>query len=253
MRNNRWLGLMIGNSRLHWSFFVDGQLKQTWNSLQVENINQLNNVVEAELQAYLEQKIPLYLASVVPSATKIYLQLAQARIIDTHQIPIHGIYDTMGVDRILALWGAGCRYQFPCLVIDSGTALTFTGADETPKLIGGAILAGVRLQLQALFLNTAALPEIEIMGDVTPRWAMNTPLAIQSGVIYSLISSIRDFSEDWLKQFPHSSVILTGGDALLLARYLKQVFPLFSQQVIVDPNLIYWGMKGYLEIVEKVD
>jgi type III pantothenate kinase len=244
---------MIGNSRLHWSFFANGQLKKTWNTLQVEKINQLSQVVAQELSAYLEQKIPLYLASVVPSATKIYLQLPQARMINTQQIPIKGIYHTMGSDRILALWGAGCRYRFPCLVIDGGTALTFTGADEKPELIGGAILAGVRLQQQALFFNTAALPEIEIMGEITPRWAVNTPSAIQSGIIYSLISSIKDFTEDWLKTFPDSSVILTGGDALLLARYLDKVFPLISQIITVDPNLIHWGLKGYVEILTKVD
>ncbi len=248
MTDNRWLGLMIGNSRLHWGYFVAEKLEQTWDTLQVDSISQLSQVVDGNLNSYLQEQIPIYFASVVPSATKIYLQLPQARMIHTHLIPLSGIYDTMGVDRILALWGAGCRYQFPCLVIDSGTALTLTGADEKPQLIGGAILPGVKLQLQSLFFNTAALPEIEIMGEVTSRWAINTPSAIQSGVIYTIISGIKDFTEDWLQRFPDSLVILTGGDALVLGRYLRQVFPTVSKKVTVDPNLIFWGMQGYLRI-----
>ena len=253
MTTQSWLGLMIGNSRLHWSYFREGQLEQTWNTLKISSMKELERVVDCELASYLEQEIPLYIASVVPSATAIYLQLPQARIINAHKTNISGIYPTMGVDRILALSGAGYRYQFPCLVIDSGTALTFTGANRKPELIGGAILPGVKLQLQSLFFNTAALPEIEIVGDLTPRWAMNTPAAIQSGVIYTIISSIRDFSENWWQQFPGSAVILTGGDALLLAKYLGQVFPIISQKVIVDPNLIFWGMQSYLDLEQHDD
>lgn len=252
MTGDRWLGLMVGNSRLHWGYFVGENLQQTWDTLQVEKIEQLNQVVDSELNSYLQEQIPLYIASVVPSALKIYLQLPQSSIVHTCKIPISGIYKTMGVDRILALWGAGCRYQFPCLVIDSGTALTFTGADDKPQLIGGAILPGVKLQLQSLFFNTASLPEVEIMGDLTPRWAMDTPSAIQSGVIYTIISSIKDFTADWWQKFPNATVIITGGDALLLARYLKQIFPLITEQITVDPNLIFWGMQGYLKLAKSV-
>lgn len=248
MSDYRWLGLMIGNSRLHWSYFVGENLEETWNTLQVENVNQLSDVVSAKLNGYVEEEIPLYIASVVPSATKIYLQLPQSYLICHHKIPLLGVYSTLGVDRILALWGARCRYQFPCLVIDSGTALTFTGADEKGELMGGGILPGVKLQLQSLFFNTAALPEIEIMGELNSRWAKDTNLAMQSGVIYTIIAGIRDFIVDWWQKFPESFVIITGGDAFLLAKYLEQVYPLVREKVVVDPNLIFWGMQGYLTI-----
>jgi type III pantothenate kinase len=237
---------MIGNSRLHWSYFVGENLVQTWNTLQVESIKELSQVVDDNLYSFLQEKIPLYLASVVPSATKIYLQLPQSSLIHCHKIPLKGIYNTMGVDRILALWGAKCRYQFPCLVVDSGTALTFTGANEKGELLGGGILPGVKLQLQSLFFNTASLPEIECIGDLTTRWAKDTTLAMQSGVIYTITAGIKDFAENWWLKFPESSVIITGGDALLLAKYLEQVYPLISQKITVDSDLIYWGMQGYL-------
>jgi len=44
--------------------------------------------------------------------------------------------------RALAVLGAGKKYGFPCLVIDAGTALTFTGVDRDKKLVGGAIDPG---------------------------------------------------------------------------------------------------------------
>lgn len=221
----------------------------TWNTSQAESLAELSHILDNTLYSYLKAQIPLYIASVVPSATKIYLSLAQAIIIDPKIIPLQDIYPTMGVDRILALWGAGCIYGFPCLVIDSGTALTFTGADDHKQLIGGAILAGVRLQLQTLFFNTAALPEIEISSEIPPRWAKNTALAIQSGVIYTLISSIQDFTKDWLSKYPQSKVILTGGDALLLFEYLKIIFPEMSYKITVDSNLIFLGIQEYINIL----
>ena len=249
MEQECWLGLMIGNSRLHWSYFQGDKLIQTWNTSQISCLTQLPHILNDQLKSYLQAKIPLYIASVVPSATKIYLPLPQTKIIDSHLIPLKNVYPSMGVDRILALWGGGYKYAFPCLVIDSGTALTFTGADEQHKLVGGAILPGVRLQLQALFFNTASLPEIEVISGITPRWANDTPGAIQSGVIYTIVAGLKDFSEDWLKKYPHSHIILTGGDALLLSEYLTTIFPHFSDRFQVDPNLIFFGMEGYKKIL----
>ncbi|BAQ66895.1 pantothenate kinase [Geminocystis sp. NIES-3709] len=245
---NNWLGLIIGNSRLHWCYFEDEKMCQTWNTPQVDSLGELCDIVDKTLYFHIKQQIPLYIASVVPSATKIYLSLPQTRIINPITIPLRDIYSTMGVDRVLTLWGAGCNYGFPCLVIDSGTALTFTGADENKKFIGGAILPGVRLQLQTLFFNTAALPEIEIIKEITPRWAKNTPSAIQSGVLYTIIAGIKDFSQDWLKKYPESKVILTGGDAVLLGQYLEEVFPSMTDKVYVDSNLIFLGIKEYLKL-----
>ena len=242
---------MIGNSRFHWSYFQGKELRQTWNTPQADSLSELAQVVNPELKSYLCAKIPLYVASVVPSATKIYLPLPQTRIINSCLIPLKQVYPTMGIDRVLALWGGGYKYGFPCLVIDSGTALTFTGADQEQNVVGGAILPGVRLQLKSLFFNTASLPEIDIISHMTPRWANNTPCAIQSGVIHTIVAGIKDFTEDWLRQYPHSQVILTGGDALLLSEYIKHLYPDCSDRFIVDSNLIFYAMENYRNLIPR--
>lgn len=245
MSQENWLGLMIGNSRLHWAYFVDDQLQQTWNTPKGDSLRELKDIIPAPINTYLDNETPLYVASVVPSATRLYLQLPQTVIIDVKSIPIQGIYKTMGCDRTLALWGGGCTYNFPCLVIDSGTALTFTGADENQTLIGGAILPGVKLQIETLFFNTAALPEVEILEDFIPRWARNTPHAIQSGVTYSIVGGIKGFIDDWLEKYPSSSIILTGGDTLLLKKYFLKIYPLLADKIIFDSDLIFYGIKEY--------
>ena len=42
----------------------------------------------------------------------------------------------MGIDRALAGFGAGKQFGFPCLVIDAGTALTFTAIDPQKQFFG---------------------------------------------------------------------------------------------------------------------
>ncbi|OKH22169.1 pantothenate kinase [Hydrococcus rivularis NIES-593] len=242
-----WLGLIIGNSRLHWAWFQGEKLSQCWDS---EHLS--DNVVNEEflkktLPSFERDRIcdlPIYIASVVPSQTALWRAYPNVKLITLERIPLKGIYPTMGIDRALAVWGAGTTLGFPCLVIDAGTALTFTGANSNRVLVGGAILPGLRLQWQSLATKTAALPEVKFPERLPNRWTLNTSDAIQSGVIYTILAGIRDFIEDWLEQFPNSQIALTGGDAKILLSYLQIQFPNLVQAVKLDFNLIFWGMRS---------
>jgi type III pantothenate kinase len=240
---NNYLALMIGNSRLHWGYFCEDTLTLTWNTPHVTNISELLLLFPSQLQS-LSSSTALYIASVVPFLTEKYLKLGQTRIITVDDLPVKGIYSTMGIDRALALYGAGSIYSYPCLVIDGGTALTFTGANQEGELIGGAILPGVRLQLQSLAENTGALPRIDLGDELPPLWAKNTPTAINSGVIYTICMGIIYFSEQFRSQFPQSQIIFTGGDGLQLKTYVQTLAPNLVDQLIFDPNLIFHGINN---------
>lgn len=149
----------------------------------------------------------------------------------------------MGIDRALAIWGAAATYGYPCLVIDGGTALTFTGVDLQRQLVGGAILPGLRTQFKSLRQATAALPEINLPQTLPTRWALATDKAIASGVIYTVIAGIESFIVDWYQSFPQSKLVLTGGDAEILNYYLQNQFSKLPISTIVDSNLVFWGMK----------
>ncbi len=248
-----WLGLMVGNSRLHWAWFVDETLKCAWDTdylptSVLENLEKCGNLGDllapyvTGFPASLSKSIPLYLASVVPSQTVLWQTYPNVHVITLDQVPLSGVYPTLGIDRALALWGAGESWEWPVLVIDAGTALTLTGADADRRLVGGAILPGVRLQLQSL-ARTAALPLVDIM-SLPPRWSLNTPDAIQSGVIYTIISGLRDFIEAWWRDFPGSSIVFTGGDHTLLLKYLQLQCPEIARGVFADRHLIFWGMRS---------
>ena len=242
-----WLCLAVGNSRLHWAWFRGEQLQFTWHSpyltKPIVNSTIPPDFFADDLPGSDLARLPLCFASVVPAQTSLWETYTHLRQITLADIPLANIYPTMGIDRALAVWGAGKTYGFPCLVIDGGTALTFTGVNEGHKLIGGAILPGLRLQLQALSSQTAALPTIEFSDSLPIRWASTTAEAIESGIVYTVLAGIQSFIIDWTRQFPQSKIIMTGGDSCLLAQYWQSYWQEAATKIIVDPKLIFWGMK----------
>jgi type III pantothenate kinase len=186
----------------------------------------------------------LYLASVVPEQTKLFLDYPHLKLIKLADIPLKNLYPSLGIDRALAVLGSGETDGFPSLVIDGGTALTLTGVNYNQELVGGAILPGLSLQFQSLATKTAALPALKFPQTLPTRWAMNTEDAIASGILYTVLSGLVSFIEDWLGQFPKSNVILTGGDGERLLRYLQQIYPDLANYCKFDSHLIFWGTRS---------
>jgi type III pantothenate kinase len=243
-----WLGLAIGNSRLHWAWFVDNDLKSAWDTphllAEIDSTSSLNKIIPHQNREITNiSSIPIYLASVVPSQTALWHNYPQLHQITLAEIPLLNTYATLGIDRALAAYGAGETYHYPCLTIDCGTALTFTGVNCDRSLIGGAILPGLQAQFRSLQQQTAALPLV-IPSNLPPRWALDTEKAIASGIIYTTIAGIHSYIRDWLDKFPDSSLVLTGGDNKSIFQYLQNIYPQITPQILVDDYLIFWGLRS---------
>ncbi len=249
MVNDKCLGLIIGNSRLHWGYFVESNLVEVWHSkhLTTEVTSEIlfDNLLPSLVKKKVinNQKLSVYLASVVPSQTALWNNYPYLQEITLKNIPIKNLYLTMGIDRALAIYGAGKFYGYPCLVIDGGTALTFTGVNQEETLVGGAIMPGLRSQFKLLNQQTAQLPLIEYTSSLPHRWAMDTPNAIRSGIIHTAIAGIYSFIVDWLQQFPTSKILITGGDSNTIYQYLLIQHPELNDKIIIDADLIFRGLQ----------
>lgn len=74
------------------------------------------------------------------------------------------LYSCLGNQPAVSIRG------WPVMVVDCGSALTFTACDRKGRLGGGAILPGVRLQLAALGARTAQLPsDVSLPAELPPR------------------------------------------------------------------------------------
>jgi type III pantothenate kinase len=236
-----WLALAIGNSRLHWAYFDGQEIKQTWHSAYFTPTTDWRKTAQPDW--LIPANIPLYLASVVPTQTAQWQPFAQ-KVLTLADVPLNGLYPTVGIDRALAALGAGETYGYPLLLIDAGTALTITGINADRQFIGGAIWPGLRLQWQALHQGTAALPDFQTNFKLANRWAMNTAEAIASGIFHSTLAGIRDFYLDWQSQFPETALVITGGDGKFL--YLSLQSNVSWQHELKSlkhsDSAVFWGM-----------
>ena len=262
--NQEWLGLMIGNTRLHWGYFVGAILQKTWDIDRIQELENQGNIhgettVIKLLKNTLEtqdikfhNQMPLLIASVVPQQAALWQTYSWSDMITLDKLPLQGLYPTLGIDRALAVLGAGTRFGWPVLVIDTGTAITFTGADVQKKIVGGSILPGLRLQLSSLMAGTAMLPLVDIPVELPPRWAKETATAIQSGVIYTVLAGIKSYIVAWRKEFPQGKIVFTGGDRTLLLTHFKKLFPELSATIIDAPEVIFWGMAKIWHQISQV-
>jgi type III pantothenate kinase len=255
------LFLAIGNSRLHWAWFRADRIQPTWDTphfvaavverMMTQGLQFGPEVVDLPLG------LPLTIASVVPAQTALWQNYPRSRVLTLADVPLQNLYPTLGIDRALALWGAIQTYGAPVLVIDGGTALTFTGADGAGNLVGGAILPGVRSLFQSLNRSTAVLPQVDSGKILLDRWATNTDDAIRSGIGYTVAAGVRDFVMDWWGQYPASAIVFTGGDGEWLMGWFRGAGPGGSGKptptmesnvgrAIVDRSLIFWGMQAVL-------
>ncbi|MEM9538778.1 MAG: pantothenate kinase [Cyanobacteria bacterium P01_E01_bin.42] len=247
-----FLALAIGNSRLHFAYVAEGKLDVFWDTPHIDRaIATLPyEMFPDRIAAKLNERMPLYIASVVPQQTHFWQHYPRSKIITLKHLPLEGIYATMGIDRALAVYGAAKFWGLPALVIDGGTALTFTGIKEGYKLVGGAILPGLRSQFLSLSQTTAVLPDVSLPSQFPQRWSLQTEEAIASGIIYTMLAGVREFINSWWDDFPESWVIFTGGDGFWLKQMLPLLYPEFSQKIAIDLDLIF---KGILAVVNLYD
>ncbi len=136
------------------------------------------------------------------------------------------LYDNpkeVGADRIANAVGALDRYGPPTIVVDFGTATTFDVISAKGQYLGGAIVPGVEISLEALFQRAAALRRVEL---VEPRNVIgkSTAESLQSGALYgysSMIDGMCDRIEAELGDKP--TVVSTGGLGAVIAPFCRTV------------------------------
>lgn len=142
--------------------------------------------------------------------------------------------ETLGTDRIAAAVGAAVLYPDQNnLVFDCGTCLTHGMIDQNQTYHGGSISPGLEMRLKALAHYTARLPLLEIPSEKTEITGKSTAESILSGVICGMQFEIEGFVAAYQNKYTRINVLLTGGNAVLFEKRLKE--PIF---VVAELNLI---------------
>jgi type III pantothenate kinase len=258
--------LAIGNSRLHWLWQEPPEPPVIWHTPHLSATAIAHWVAhrgrtdalpglgeqgsDRPYRPHWRDHPPLLtLASVVPEQTRRWqAAYGPTYCIQLEDIALDGLYPTLGIDRALALWGLIQECSAPALVIDAGTALTVTGADGHHRLVGGAIMPGLALQLRSLGQSTAALPQLTLRSDARPPlWATTTSEAIASGVLHGLGAAVRQRLVAWRQRYPNSAIALTGGDGPVLDAQLRATDPELMAGVYLMPDLLLQSMQRWIQ------
>ncbi len=148
----------------------------------------------------------------------------------------------IGPDRIVDAVSAYEQYGGPIIVVDFGTATTYDFVTADGTFQGGLISPGIRISANALWNDTANLPEIEIKNPKVII-AKETISSMQAGLFYGTIGQseyiIRKIKEE--AGAPNAKVVATGGLGKIVADYSQEI-------EMYDADLT---LKGLLYIYKK--
>ena len=128
----------------------------------------------------------------------------------------------VGADRICNAVGAFEKYGGPAIVVDFGTATTFDCVGSNGEYLGGAILPGIGISMDALFGQAARLYRVEF---TAPPQAVgtNTVHAMQSGFVFGFAGQTDAMVERLQKEMGKTRVIATGGLADLIHKESRTI------------------------------
>ncbi len=129
----------------------------------------------------------------------------------------------IGADRLVNAVALRERFGGPAVCVDFGTATTFDVLSSDGDYLGGALMTGIEISLEALSERGARLPKVEL---APPRSVIgkNTIDAIRSGVVFGYAGAIDAILRrlyDELGQ--RTAVIATGGLASLVVPYTEEI------------------------------
>lgn len=151
------------------------------------------------------------------------------------------LYDNpreVGADRIVNAVAAFERVHGACIVVDLGTATTFDAISQKGEYLGGAIVPGVGISMEALFQRASKLPRVEL---VRPKTVIgkNTVHAMQSGMVFGYAGLIDAVVTRMREEMGPARVIATGGLAPLLHDESKTVDEVDEFLTLDGLRLIY--------------
>ena len=176
----------------------------------------------------------IILSSVVPSLVRPFTEMLSVLIPNSEIIIVNPeIYKKLpikilnpyeiGSDLVANAVAAFHKFGNLTMIIDFGTALTFTTIGKNSEIIGVAIAPGLQTAVGALAGKTAQLPQIHL----TPPPSVlgeNTIHAIQAGVVFGFTGLVDSIIEQTQKELNEKlNVVATGGLSAIIAPLTKNI------------------------------
>ncbi len=186
------------------------------------------------------------ISSVVPSLNKVLYQVSQEYLnleplfIDCRlDLGIRLEVDfpeEIGTDRLVNAAAAYNLFGGPVIIADLGTSTTCCAVSSKGCFLGGVILPGIGISMEALFKSTSKLPRVEL---ARPPGIIgkNTASSLQAGIYFGYVGMVDKIIGEFIEELGQdSTVVATGGFADI-------VFQESAHQSQVIPNLTLEGLR----------
>ena len=208
----------------------------------IERLSTVRTKTELEYAVDIKVVLDLYhvkradiegciISSVVPQITNI-AKLAVEKILKKEPIVLGPGVKTglnimmdhpgqLGADLVADAVAGIAEYQVPLIIVDMGTATTVSVVDDKKNYVGGMIMPGMRVSLDALTARASQLSGISI--EAPKRLiGKNTIECMKSGVLYSNAAAIDGIIERIEEEIGQkATVIATGGLAKKIVPHCK--------------------------------
>lgn len=146
----------------------------------------------------------------------------------------------IGADLICGAVGALEKYPAPIIIFDFGTATTVTAIDKDGVFLGGAIIPGVKISLNALSSTAALLQDIDLDGaEKLEPISLDTALCMKSGILLGSASMMDGMIRSFKSELGgDASVIATGGLAGVIVPHCE------TENIILDRELLLTGLRA---------
>ncbi len=141
----------------------------------------------------------------------------------------------LGADLVASAVGALQKYQPPMILVDFGTATTFSVLDKNGSFVGCAIAPGVSLSAEALSSGASLLPHF---AQATPKKCIgtNTLESMQSGCIFGSAAMVDGMIERIENELGMSANVIASGKSA------AAVTSLCKRDIVCDDAMLLLGL-----------
>jgi type III pantothenate kinase len=244
----------VGNTQTHFGTFRNEELVEHWRfaTVRESTADELGAALGSLLELRglsFEDLSASIVSSTVPRLEPEWTAMAERYL--GHEMLVVGPglrtgmairYDNpreIGADRLVNAVALRERFGGPAVCVDFGTATTFDVVSAEGEYVGGSLMTGIEISLDALTERGARLPKVELAPPKTVI-GKNTIDAIRSGVVFGYAGAIDAILRRLYDELgEHVAVVATGGLARLVVPFTEEIHEVDDLLTLTGLRLIY--------------
>ena len=224
--NTKKLVLCIGNTRWHWASNHQGVWQYFHTSPDSDKLKTLEN--------------PLWVWAAVGEVPQNKILKNSQRLLIS-DVPFLKLPNWVGIDRALASWAAFEKaktldiHNNGILLADAGTIFSLTIISSKGEFIGGQLVAGYQLQLDAMVRGAKNLITPALLNNSQEMFPLTTSEAMHAGTLNALLGVLIEAQKK-----TKMKIWLCGGDSEIIFEAIHQRN--LDIDIVRYPNLVLEGM-----------